>query len=179
MKMSQVKVKYNHFVICHWLCFSKQTRSLQISIKSYIFNFPLLIFFIYFISQSQAPLDSLSSSTLTNPPTPLQVEKGSPLGYHSTLGYLDTVDLGISSPTEGQSDSPSRVTGSIFRQQSQRQPLRAMISKASSLGYYKRNEALVNWLCWVKVMVTKTDNLNLILRAHIEKGKNWLVQLIL
>lgn len=32
--MSQVKVKYNHFIMWHWLAFSKQTSDLQIHIKS-------------------------------------------------------------------------------------------------------------------------------------------------
>jgi hypothetical protein len=39
------------------------------------------------------------------------LEKGRPLRYHTTLGYLVPAGLGTSSPTEAQPGSPSSWEG--------------------------------------------------------------------
>jgi hypothetical protein len=135
-----------------------------------------LYFYFYLLYLLITPPSCLSSQSHPYNITPpyCRSRRGEPLHTTPPWRGVDLVpaDLGKSSPTEGLPDSPSRGTGSTGRQQSQRQPPRAMFSKSFSLDYYKRKEAQVSLLCWVKVMDAKTDNLNLVLRAHIQQGKN-------
>ena len=79
-------------------------------LPSHIYSLALSFYspIIYFLLtlHSNHTLSSLPSPKLKNPsslcPFPFSWGKGSPLGYHSTLGHLVSSGLGISSPDESQ-----------------------------------------------------------------------------
>lgn len=75
----------------------------------YLLKYPFFYSIIYYLHLNHSPSPSFSP-TLINP-SPITSShfsqwRGASLGYNPTLGYLDSAELGTSSPTESHLGSP-------------------------------------------------------------------------
>ena len=116
-------------------------------VARYFKFFPIIIAFVYIISQSRPSSFSPPSTALVNLSPhyllPFSSEKGRlPLRDHPTLEHLVPAGLSISSSAEVQTGSQGRGRGSKGRQQSQRQSL------LQFLGDSHEDQAAHLYKCW-------------------------------